>query len=510
MPAKGEYVVPKRIRVGLMGNFSGLTSVNELPVKNKNLKLGILEEDFRPYDTLSSSTGFILGKQDGSLIRLRKKYDTKAAAEEIQKRLVDRNKLAVVGIDPTIGWYVYLMGIQSEGEGQKLLAEIGLEEEVETDQLKGRGLRILDGTNKILSIYSSSRAIPLQFQSGDAESIPLVKLNGSYRGTLEIRRFSNSDLTVINELTIEEYLYGVIPNESPASWNIEALKAQTLAARSYAVFQIRERRFKQFDFDVCRTITSQVYYGYGYEQPSTNRAVDETKGQVVLYNGNIANTMFFSSSGGHTQDSKYLYNDLPYLKGVPEIASYEEKNLWQVTKTPGEIKQALGQRGVNIGEIIDINIVEVNPSGRMQKIFIEGTNGRYELSGKAEQGKPTIRSFFGLKDTMVTLKKNGQQSSIKFVDKDGNVKDGSMEKMTVQGTNGRVSLSAALQIITSKGREMLSNSSSNSRTTLYTFEGKGNGHGIGMSQWGAQYMALAGYNYRDIITHYYTGVTIQE
>ena len=137
-----------------------------------------------------------------------------------------------------------------------------------------------------------------------ATGAPTVELigKGAYRGALEVRPSSvPGRLNAINAVEIEDYLKGVVPKESPASWPIEALKAQAVAARSYAIATpVKGNGFDQYD-----DTRSQLYAGVSAEATRTNQAVDATRSQVVLYNGKVAQTFFFSTSGGHTENNEH-------------------------------------------------------------------------------------------------------------------------------------------------------------------------------------------------------------
>ena len=138
-------------------------------------------------------------------------------------------------------------------------------------------------------------------------------------------------LTVINRLLIDEYLYGVVPEEMPASWNIEALKAQAVAARTFALYDKLDRKHTQEGFDVCVTTDCQVYGGMDSEAATTNKAIDATKGEVIVYLNQPICSVFHAASGGQTDDSINVWNvNVPYLRAVEDK---EEKKQIQNTET---------------------------------------------------------------------------------------------------------------------------------------------------------------------------------
>lgn len=148
--------------------------------------------------------------------------------------------------------------------------------------------------------------------------------NRSYRGSFELSAF-NGKLAVVNELPFEEYLYSVVAVEMYTSWPIEALKAQAVAARTYALQ-------KGFGFQIAHvvdTTLSQAYNGTGVEKPSSTEAVEATRGVVALYNGKLIEAVFSSNGGGMTADAKEIWkNEVPYLKSVPSPDDSSETGLY--------------------------------------------------------------------------------------------------------------------------------------------------------------------------------------
>ncbi len=135
-----------------------------------------------------------------------------------------------------------------------------------------------------------------------------------YRGTIHIIN-NDGDLTVINDVGIEDYVKGVTPAEMPSSWNIEALKAQAIAVRSYAIANLGKHAKE--GFDLVDTVQDQVYNGVLAETPATNQAVEETEGLVLTYDNKIISTMYSASAGGQTKSALEAWgNDIPYLQSV--------------------------------------------------------------------------------------------------------------------------------------------------------------------------------------------------
>lgn len=157
----------------------------------------------------------------------------------------------------------------------------------------------------------------MAFVSLDPDRSPLKYLNSTYRGRLEVFLNKRGRMTVVNELPMEDYIRGVVPNElSPNAFpQLEALKAQAVAARTYAVKN--KANYGAEGFDLLPTAMSQVYNGRSSEHPLTDRAVLETRGMVATYNGEPINALYTSTSGGRTENVEYVYGRaVPYLKSV--------------------------------------------------------------------------------------------------------------------------------------------------------------------------------------------------
>lgn len=141
-----------------------------------------------------------------------------------------------------------------------------------------------------------------------------------YKGTIHIIN-NNGNMTVINDVGIEDYVRGVTPAEMPSSWNMEALKAQAIAVRSYAIANLGKHASQ--GFDLLDSTMDQVYNGVLAETSATNQAVEETKGLVLTYNNKIISTMYSASAGGQTKSALQAWgNDIPYLQSVK---SYDDE-----------------------------------------------------------------------------------------------------------------------------------------------------------------------------------------
>lgn len=201
-------------------------------------------------------------------------------------------------------------------------------------------IAVVEESNKRVVIYDDNFNVCLVYGGVDGylqvrpkkENDPyLLSVNGKrYRNYIEIRRYTDSDMTLINIINIEQYLYGVVPAEIEADAPLEAVKAQAVAARTYTYRNLN--RYSNWGFDLTDTVSSQVYNGYDSERQSANRAVDETKGKKMLYNGNLAHVYYFASSGGMTANVKEVWgSEIPYLVSVEDPYESETSShyIWQ-------------------------------------------------------------------------------------------------------------------------------------------------------------------------------------
>ncbi|HOD15719.1 MAG TPA: SpoIID/LytB domain-containing protein [Spirochaetota bacterium] len=276
-------------------------------------------------------------------------------------------------------------------------------------------------------------------------------LNGKpYRGIFELHN-KNGIAFIINIIKIDEYLLGVVPCEIPSGWDMEALKAQAVAARTYAYYHLMTKAKKGTLYDLDATTNSQVYRGISDEKDRTTEAVVATSGEIISYNSMPILSYFHSTCGGKTIDDKYVWprNNLKYLKGIScGFCEESTKYKWKSKLSLEEIHDCLSKKNANVGKIKNIRFKRKND--RVTDVVVRHTGGIITISGN------NFRLLFP------------------------------PEKMrSLYFTSKKIDRSIVL-------------------------DGHGWGHGVGMCQWGARGMALRGYKYRDIITHYYSGVKISD
>ena len=280
--------------------------------------------------------------------------------------------------------------------------------------------------------------------------LPIEVNKKEYDGKIDIVRVSNKKTHVINVVDIENYVAGVIEKEMDPSWPMEALKAQAVASRSFALYRKKDASEKLYDVE--STTTSQVYGGLAVS-PRSQKAVDETKGMVAVYDGEIAETLFHAVAGGETENLTNVWagEGKPYLISRP--ARFETDSPyynWKTTLSAQELYRKLLLAGYKVGSIRSIQLSPQVISGRVRSVAIRHSDGNLKLKAT------DFRKIVG----------NRKIRSTRF-SFTHNIKKG-----------------------------------------IFMFRGIGYGHGVGMSQWSARGMAKKGANYSGIITHFYPGVTL--
>ena len=331
------------------------------------------------------------------------------------------------------------------------------------------GMRVVNSLGEVVLEAEKDEAVNIAAEDG-----VVVFGERKYRRQLELTATSKG-IRVVNILPLDEYLYGVLPNEIYPSWPEEALKTTAVASRSFTLASISGKH-SAHGFDVCNNTHCQMYRGMGTEYASTNKAVDDTKGQVLTYNGKIISAMYSANNGGYCEGTENIWSaKLPYYVSKPD--PYTPEDVWKVSFTASEVNEKLKARGKDIGDIKRIVVEKVAESGRVTKLTIVGTNGKYTLE------KDSIRSLFGLRSTMFELYTSNTASK-------------SLAEAVIAMENS-ADIGLCLAAFT-RGE------------ATYIFEGRGYGHGAGISQWGCKNMADMGFNYEEILAFYYEGAVLQK
>ena len=329
--------------------------------------------------------------------------------------------------------------------------------------ISGKGLKISSGVRKAtiytgkiqvlvkkdeLLIKEKRYSLPVRVKGSGVISLG----EGTYRGELKLFAWQGK-VRVVNILRVEDYLAGVIKNEMNPSWPLEALKAQAVLARTYALHKIKNPRSREFD--LYADVRDQVYQGVRAEDERAWKAINQTRGEVLFYQRNLAEVFYHSCCGGRTEAVEYVWGGQgkPYLISVAcgycqECPYYFWRYPEQGVIGSRELADALGYNGE---EVEQIELVEKSPSGRVLKLRVRFKAG-FEV--------------------------------------------------IISGNDFRTRL----------GRDFV-------RSTLFRIEpeaggwvifGSGSGHGVGLCQWGARGMAEQGKNYQEILRYYFPGTRIRK
>jgi len=372
----------------------------------------------------------------------------------------------------------------------------------------------------------------------------LFTLNAiEYRNSFIVKRLSGSDFTFINRVAIDEYLFGVVPKEMSSSWPIEALKAQAIASRNFVL--TASNKYANWGFDVCNTVNSQVYGGYTAEKPSSNRAVTETSGFALMYDGQLIPMYFHAHSGGITDDSENVWSaKLPYIRSTLDLYSIGSPNTdWSITMNHADIESRLIVAGYNVGSLKMLRILERFDSGRVSKMEFIGTLGTATISKdkiRSVLGSSVVKSLLfsfdpatavtdtlvltnGLNNSQINTNQNTASNVVSettrpvvlrtnagihatFMDdshitivENGNTTTVAIDKIALKNAKDiyvtASNISIPYQFNNSESIDM-----SGGNVILY---GHGYGHGLGMSQWGAKKMADEGKTFEEILLFYY-------
>ncbi len=357
--------------------------------------------------------------------------------------------------------------------------------------------------------YSSLAVNPTQ---GEV-TMPLTWFKGmKFNGAFEYVR-NGGDITVVNVVPMQDYLKGVLPWEMYPSDPLEALKAQALCARTYAYYHIGKHGS---EFDICAGTHCQAYKGMERANDNTNRAVDETFGQYILYNGRPINAVFHSCDGGATEDAKNVWgSEIAYLKG--KVDPYEDtanasNGVWSFEYTPQELTDILNAKGYSAALITDAYVAEYTPLGNVLRTVFVDINGK-QWEFKRERARTIINSS-SLKKYTYSQRFNITRAGatgggINALINGSLGADLSNGEFWAIGVNGTSPISGtAVVIATGNGNKTLTGKVPTGGNGNFVISGTGWGHNVGLSQEGAADMAKLGKDYKEIIHFYYTDVII--
>jgi len=329
-----------------------------------------------------------------------------------------------------------------------------------------------------------------------------------YLGGFDMSRLNGNDMTVVNVVSMNDYIKGVVPYEVSPVWPIEAQKVQAVAAKCYAVGCLEQRKHRSMGFDMCPTTDCQVYHGISRATELSNRAVEETYGIYATYGGEIIQAYYHSTSGGYTEDVENIWNhQIPYLRAV-EDKYLVIRNPYSFTINLSDVTKILQAKGRTSRSITDLYVSRYSAVGNAIELAAVEQGGNI-LRFKGDEARTILNSSLTASNMKVnshrytvsggaTFSINGQSTSRSVQSTYAIGGDGLAQQVAVSNDN--------LRVLTAGGVESMKLESSSSG--VYTISGTGAGHNIGMSQWGAHAMAELGYTYDQILSFYYTGITV--
>ena len=371
------------------------------------------------------------------------------------------------------------------------------------------------GTSQILFQFDSTSGLCLGIKPGLNDSVKTETIfrGNTYYGGFQYQRVGGGNLTVSNVISLEDYVQGVIVEEMSASWPLEALKAQAVCARTYAYRNYTAQKHSSQGFDLCNATHCQAYSGMDNVTAESSRAVTETRGEYLWYNGSLIDAVYSSHDGGATESAVNVWgSDVPYLIGKEDpyeasVSSKVPNYNWTVTYTAQELTDLLNSKGYVNSGIVDFRVTKTSPTGNAIEITFTDSSGK-----SWSKIRDDCRTFLGLRSINYTVSSSGGTSSGYPVN--GN---GALSSLTgayaIDGSGSTASLTdGGVYAIGGDGTvsQVKPSTTTGSGSAVFTITGSGWGHNVGMSQWGAYAMAQQGYTYKDILSFYYTGIEVRQ
>jgi stage II sporulation protein D len=401
---------------------------------------GLLLYELNRYeDAKEAFSGYISRYPEG-----RFRFQAEALLEKVEETLAKATRPAVKQLKPVhagggpemrvrtakAASYVLMSGKAICGDG------LGCKDSI---KVSADGGRLVIGGSRTGASY-------LIFKSGEPITVTCDGKKKKLRGRISLKA-RDDKLLVLNLVEMEDYLRSVVPSESYATWPLETLKAQAVAARTYAYYQKLHR--ENLDYDLVDDEGDQAYKGMERENARSSKAVEDCAGEILTVQGRPILAMFSANSGGYTADAKAVFNlNKGYLTARPDPDSLKGKMaFWTREFTVSEVEESLARIGISARGMTRIEPAEKGPSGRIIKVRISSRDGE-----KVYRTRTTLGRALKLPEILLEIKKQ-------------------------------------------RGK--------------YVFEGRGWGHGVGYSQWGAAEMGKEK-SYREILAFYYPGTSLEK
>ncbi len=394
-------------------------------------------------------------------------------------------------------------------DGREFSQNQETEEGTLTVLVQEEGIQVSDSAGKVLASALKSVGIKPNASGKDQK----MKIDGvEYRGGVDCIVDADK-MTVVNVVFLDHYLYGVVSREMSASWHQNALKAQAVCARNYVTVHLDKHAAD--GFDLCSGVHCQAYSGTRVETEKSFAPVDETTRQVLTYDGKIAELYYSASMGARTEDVKHVWgSSVPYLISVDN--SYEDtehvtNGIWSGTLTCEEATTIMRNKGYDVGDVKEIEVLEYTENGRVLKMKVTGSKGSKEFQ------RESCRTLFNTVTksqafSVAPVYEGGQTIPSKVQITDGTT-EGVFEvaSLVILSAEGRTNVTKDLLTVSDGETQTSYSKKKTSEGTLtgFKFDGTGWGHSVGMSQYGAKGMAEAGFSYVEILLHYFPGTNLE-
>lgn len=515
-PALGaESNTGEDIRVGLKSRYAQKESIT---LYNTRLCLGFAtDREYRAEITIVCEDGLTVRAEKGAFFELQGARMTAERAEALAKRLREAGAAAYPVLFSAEDAGVYLP--LSENGSTEAAARARCEQAASVCGVTLRTgkressylIRLAAGERVLLADGAEGEYPQLAALEKDEKGIYTVDLGERrYRGRIEIGRYGGRQtVTAVNVVPLEEYLYGVVPCEMPAAWHSEALKAQAVCARSYALVKAgyHARTDLARGYRMVDTEQSQVYGGAAFENGRSTAAVNGTRGETLCYGNRTIAGYYFAASGGQTEDSEDVWGfSLPYLRGVPDIyESNPSKKPWSITLSGESLANALLTGGSRVGTVRRVTQEITTESGRVYSLKVTGSLGTASLN------TDILRNLLQLPSTKFKLVSHTDVPDLVTVQGTGKSEQRSIHDCFILDGSGEIRSAEGLteQYVVLSAGNLTNFPRFAPEGGEYLFAGMGSGHGVGMSQSGARGMAEYGFTYREILEHYFTGISIR-
>ena len=533
IPAKADAAPAEIVRVGLYTGENSLDSANLLNYKGSGYAFGYFNEDRSFVRLAHTDETAITMLKDWSMYLYRGAYHTTAVSgcetigcyhirlSEVYPSFEEAAEAAKAISDAFPAyhdgeWRICVGSYTSQAAAEEARLRRGIDGEARTAS-KYCVTVVITGSTRIIFQFDGGERLPLAVMPCcTAEEKAITWFKGqSYYGGFQYSRLNGDTLTVLNFVQMDDYVKGVIPYEMSSSWPLEALKAQAVAARTYAARQMAGGTHTRYGYDLCTTDCCQVYRGTSYANDVTNQAVDETGGVYMTYDGEYIEAFFHSSDGGATEDCENVFTEaLPYIRGRVDV--YEQnvhtgKENWSYVYTAAEITSILNMKGYSCGTIVSITPVYTR-LGNIKSLTFRDAYGKTITVSDAKAGSILYSNTYG-KYT------HSQRFTVTDADDTHDTvpvtPSGSGSRVLVLGAGGTIKQydeKDRLSVLTASGKIEYTLSGNTQGEPIsaqrYLVKGSGWGHNLGMSQYGAKAMAELGLSYLDILSFYYYGVNI--